>query len=99
LVPAPLDKAEVSAMSAMAVEAFKALRVEGLARADFFYEPEGRGWLVNELNTMPGFTPISMYPKMWHSSGLDYPDLIDELITLAFERFERRRHNTSRRSS
>ena len=69
--------------------------MEGLARADFFYEPEGRGWLVNELNTMPGFTPISMYPKMWNASGLEIPDLIDELIELAFERHGRRRRKTN----
>ena len=96
LIPAPLDSSEIATMSAMAIDAYRALRVEGLARADFFYEPEGRGWLVNELNTMPGFTPISMYPKMWEASGLAYPDLIDELIDLAYERFSRRTRNTSR---
>lgn len=96
VIPAPLDDAEISEMQAMAIAAFKALRVDGLARADFFYEPAGRGWLVNELNTMPGFTPISMYPKMWQASGLDYPDLIDELVTLAFERHARRTRNTAR---
>ena len=73
-----------------------ALRCEGLARADFFYEPDGRGWLLNELNTMPGFTPISMYPKMWAASGLSYPDLIDRLVELAVERHERR--NAHRRT-
>ncbi len=96
LIPAPLDDAEISEMQSLAVAAFKALRVDGLARADFFYEPTGRGWLVNELNTMPGFTPISMYPKMWQASGLEYPDLIDELVTLAFERHARRTRNTAR---
>lgn len=96
LIPAPLDDSEIEAMQTIAVEAYQALRVEGLARADFFYEPDGRGWLVNELNTMPGFTPISMYPKMWHASGLDYPDLLDELIELAFERQSRRKRNTDR---
>lgn len=96
VIPAPLDDAEISEMQSLAIAAFKALRVDGLARADFFYEPAGRGWLVNELNTMPGFTPISMYPKMWQASGLEYPDLIDELITLAFERHARRTRNTAR---
>jgi len=57
---------------------------------DFFYEPDGRGLLVNEINTIPGFTPISMYPKMWEASGLAYPDLLDELIRLALERYARR---------
>ena len=94
LIPAPLDDSEIAEMQQIAVAAFKALRVDGLARADFFYEPEGRGWLVNELNTLPGFTPISMYPKMWEASGLSYPDLIDELISLAFERHSRRVKNT-----
>lgn len=96
LIPAPLDDSEIAEMQELAVAAFKALRVDGLARADFFYEPEGRGWLVNELNTLPGFTPISMYPKMWEASGLSYPDLIDELIELAYERHSRRIKNTGR---
>ena len=96
LIPAPLDESEIAAMSEMAIAAYRALRVEGLARADFFYDAAGRGWLVNELNTMPGFTPISMYPKMWAASGLDYPDLIDELIELAVDRHQRKRRNTAR---
>lgn len=95
LIPAPLEDSEIAAMQDMAVQAYRALRVEGLARADFFYEPDGRGWLVNELNTMPGFTPISMYPKMWEASGLSYPDLIDELVELAKERHNRRRRTTT----
>ena len=96
VIPAPLDDSEIAEMQRIAIEAYKALRVEGLARADFFYEPAGRGWMVNELNTMPGFTPISMYPKMWQASGLDYPDLIDELVELAYERDNRRKRNTKR---
>ena len=95
LIPAPLDDGEIEDMQKLAVQAYRALRVDGLARADFFYEPAGRGWLVNELNTMPGFTPISMYPKMWQASGLEYPDLIDQLVALAYERHERRTQNTS----
>ncbi len=96
LIPAPLSDGEIVEMSELAIAAFQSLRVEGLARADFFYEPEGRGWLVNELNTMPGFTPISMYPKMWAASGLAYPDLIDEIIQLGLERHARRRRTTER---
>ena len=96
LIPAPLSDAELADMQAIARRAFLALRCEGLARADFFYEPDGRGWLVNELNTMPGFTPISMYPKMWAASGLSYPELIDRLVELAVERHERR--NAHRRT-
>ena len=69
---------------------YRALRVEGMARADFLYEEHGRGPLVNELNTIPGFTPISMYPKLWEASGLPYPALIDRLVALAIERHQRR---------
>jgi D-alanine-D-alanine ligase len=61
-----------------------------MARVDFFYERPGRGLLVNEINTIPGFTPISMYPKMWEASGLSYADLIDELVRLALDRHGRR---------
>ena len=90
VIPAPLSSDELAAMQTVARRAFLALRCEGLARADFFYEADGRGWLVNELNTMPGFTPISMYPKLWAASGMPYPELIDRLVQLAVERHERR---------
>jgi len=85
-IPAPLEPDEVQAAQAAAIAAYQALRVEGLARVDFFYESDGRGWLVNELNTMPGFTPISMYPKLWAETGLPYERLIDRLVELAIER-------------
>ncbi len=74
---------------------FTALRCEGLARVDFFLEADGRGFLCNEVNTMPGFTPISMYPKLWIASGLSYSELIDELVRLAIERHGRQRRNTT----
>jgi D-alanine-D-alanine ligase len=74
---------------------FHTLRAEGMARVDFFYEQHGRGFLCNEINTIPGFTPISMYPKLWQASGMSYPALLDELITLALDRFSRRRRNTA----
>jgi D-alanine-D-alanine ligase len=72
-----------------------------MARVDFFFEEgtserPGRGLLCNEVNTIPGFTPISMYPKLWIASGLSYSALIDELVALALERHARRRRNTSR---
>lgn len=89
-IPAPLADHELAEMQTLALRAFAALRCEGLARVDFFYEAGGRGWLVNEVNTMPGFTPISMYPKMWQASGVSYPALIDELVDLALERHARR---------
>jgi D-alanine-D-alanine ligase len=69
----------------LAAEAFEALGCEGLARVDCFYTDDGRV-VINEINTMPGFTPHSMYPRMWAATGLAYPDLIDELISLALER-------------
>jgi D-alanine-D-alanine ligase len=67
-----------------------------MARVDFFFEENGRGFLCNEINTIPGFTPISMYPKLWAASGLAYSDLIDELIVHALERHARRKRNTVR---
>ncbi len=90
LVPAPLSGSATSEVRALAVRAFTACRCEGMARVDCFYDEGGRGFLVNELNTIPGFTPISMYPKLWEVSGLPYPDLLDRLIDLAIERHERR---------
>lgn len=98
LIPAPLPDAVAAEAQALAVRAFRALRCDGLARVDFFYEdgPSGRGLLLNEVNTIPGFTPISMYPKMWIASGLSYPALIDELVDLALDRHARRRRNTAR---
>ena len=69
----------------MAARAFDVVGCEGLARVDFFLTETGEV-LVNEVNTMPGFTPQSMYPRMWAASGMTYPELIDELIGLALER-------------
>ncbi len=99
LIPAPLDDDEIAECRRLAVDAFRALRVEGLARVDFLYEDgrDGRGdrgWLVSELNTMPGFTPISMYPKLWAVTGLGYSQLIDRLVDLALERHTRRERHT-----
>jgi D-alanine-D-alanine ligase len=90
VIPAPLGSGELEQMQSLARQAFRALRCEGLARIDFFYEPDGRGWLINEVNTMPGFTPISMYPKLWDVSGVPYSHLIDRLVALAVERHDRR---------
>ena len=90
IVPAPLDEATTAEVRSLAERAFRALRVDGMARVDFFLEEGGRGFIVNEVNTLPGFTPISMYPKLWAASGLPYPELIDELVRLALERHRRR---------
>jgi D-alanine-D-alanine ligase len=95
LVPAPLTREQSEEVRALALRVFTTLRCEGLARVDFFFEEGGRGFLCNEVNTMPGFTPISMYPKLWIASGLSYSDLIDELVQLAVERHARQRRNTS----
>jgi D-alanine-D-alanine ligase len=97
IIPAQLGDEETARVRALAVEAYRAMRCEGMARVDFFYEPDGRGFLVNELNTIPGFTPFSMYPKMWEATGLAYPDLIDELVRLAVERHERRSRLSTKR--
>jgi D-alanine-D-alanine ligase len=94
LIPAPLTTAEADEVRALAVRVFELLRCDGLARVDFFFEEGGRGFLCNEANTMPGFTPISMYPKLWQAAGVPYPDLIDRLVELAVERHGRRRRNT-----
>ena len=70
----------------MAIAAFKVLECSGMARVDLFLEKATDKFYLNEINTIPGFTNISMYPKMWEASGIPYPELIDRLITLAFER-------------
>jgi D-alanine-D-alanine ligase len=70
----------------MALSAFKVLECSGLARADLFLEKSTGKFYVNEINTLPGFTTISMYPKLWEASGIPYPELIDRLIALALER-------------
>ncbi len=97
LVPADLDDGEVAEVQSLAIAAYRALRVDGMARADFFYERDGRGWLLNELNTIPGFTPISQYPKLWEASGLPYGELVDELGRLAIERPARRSRLSTKR--
>lgn len=85
-VPAPLPIDVAEDARALACKVFRAYRAEGMARVDFLYEEGGRGLLLNELNTIPGFTPISMYPMLWQASGLPYRALIDELVGLAIER-------------
>ncbi|HEU5083207.1 MAG TPA: D-alanine--D-alanine ligase family protein [Acidimicrobiales bacterium] len=90
LIPAPISQPMSDELREIALRAFAALRCEGMARVDFFWEEDGRGPLVNEVNTIPGFTPISQYPKLWEASGLPYGRLLDELVALALERHERR---------
>jgi len=90
VVPAALAAEVAGEVRRLALAAARALRVEGMARVDFFYEEGGRGLLVNEVNTIPGFTPSSMFPRLWAASGLAYPELLDRLVTLALERHARR---------
>ena len=85
LIPAKLQPAQVKKFQAMAVAAFRALELSGMARVDFFLEKKGGKIFLNEVNTIPGFTSISMYPKLWEASGIAFRELIDRLITLALE--------------
>ena len=96
VIPAHLNADEIEAVQKLAIVIFHTLRAEGMARVDFFYEKDGRGFLCNEINTIPGFTPISMYPKLWQASGVGYSQLLTELIDLAIERHSRRKRNTTR---
>lgn len=88
LIPAPLSPEHTELIQNLAILAFQALDCAGLARCDFLLEKATGEVFINELNTMPGFTPISMYPKLWEASGLSYSQLIDRLIELALERHE-----------
>lgn len=100
VIPADLTEAQVVEVQQLALAIYRTLRCEGLARTDFFLEERrpdgspGRGFLINEVNTMPGFTPISMFPKLLMGSGWTYSEIIDRLVDLALERHHRRRRNT-----
>jgi len=95
IIPAKLTAAESRQIRAMAVEAFRACDLAGLARVDFLMEPDGKRRIyLNEVNTLPGFTSISMYPKLWQATGLSYADLITRLIELALERHKERSRTT-----
>src|SRR5258707_5468653 len=93
IIPAKLSKAETKRVQELAVQAFKAVDCSGLARVDFLMDPKTRKIFLNEINTMPGFTAISMYPKLSAASGLAYPDLIDRLIQLGIERHQDKKKN------
>ena len=98
IIPAPITKQIAKAVQQMAVHAFQAVDCCGLARVDFLMDPKTKKVYLNEINTMPGFTNISMYPKMWAASGLEYSELIDQLIRLALERHQDRKRNQYTRS-
>ena len=93
VIPAKLSKSETKKVRELAIAAFRAVDCSGLARVDFLMEPKSRKIYLNEINTMPGFTSISMYPKLWAATGLSYPDLIDRLVQLGVERFEEKKKN------
>jgi D-alanine-D-alanine ligase len=85
LIPAKLKAAQVKKIQTLAVSAFRVLELSGMARVDFFLEKRGGRLFLNEVNTIPGFTSISMYPKMWEASGIPFRELVDRLIALALE--------------
>jgi len=85
-VPAPLEEAQAMRIRELAVQAFRVLEGAGIARVDFFLERETGALFLNEVNSLPGFTEVSMYPRLWQASGLSYPALLDRLIELALER-------------
>jgi D-alanine-D-alanine ligase len=87
LIPAPVDEALMADIQRIAVEAYTAIDGAGMARVDFLLERETGELYLNEINTIPGFTKISMYPKLWQAEGVSYPDLCDELIDLAWQRY------------
>ncbi len=87
--PALLSAEQTAEVQRLAVQAFEACRVEAMARVDFFLRNDG-AFVVNEVNTIPGFTPISMYPRLWEVSGVPYSELLDRLIDLAIDRARRR---------
>jgi D-alanine-D-alanine ligase len=97
IVPAPVSNELVTKIQTMAIKAFRSLDGSGLARVDFFLRTDNGALLVNEINTMPGLTDASGFPKMWKGSGVSFPEVIDQLIQLAIERHsDRKRNKTSR---
>ena len=86
MIPADLSPEQTAEMQRLAVECYRAVECEGMARVDFLLEAPADQLYINEINTIPGFTSISMYPKMWEYTGLPMPKLIDRLIELALER-------------
>ncbi|MFK7896966.1 MAG: D-alanine--D-alanine ligase family protein [Myxococcota bacterium] len=90
IIPAELDADQTEIVREMAIAAYQALDAEGMARVDFLVERSTSRLYINELNSLPGFTSVSMYPKLWEATGLPYPELLDRLIELALERHDRR---------
>ena len=95
IIPAVLTPAQSDRVRQMAVDAFQAIDGSGLARVDFLMDRESGQFYINEINTLPGFTRISMYPKLWEATGIAYPDLVDRLVQLAVERFAERQETST----
>lgn len=94
-IPADISEELIRIIQNYAIRAFKLLNLEGMARIDFFIDKENNDIYLNEINTIPGFTPISMYPKMWEASGLSYTELLETLISLALNRYQKRNQISS----
>ncbi|MBO2945286.1 D-alanine--D-alanine ligase [Paenibacillus sp. F411] len=88
LIPAPVDAETADTLRELAIRAFKAIEGSGITRADFFIRRNDGGILINEVNTMPGFTPFSMYPLLWRETGMSYRELLDQMISLGLARYE-----------
>jgi D-alanine-D-alanine ligase len=99
VIPAEIPEAVAAEIRSLAVEAFGVLDLAGLARVDFFLERDGRRVYLNEVNTLPGFTPISMFPKLWEASGVPYPRLLERLVDLAIDRWKQQRGRATRRGA
>jgi len=99
IIPAKLRPRQTKRVQQLAVRAFQAVDGAGMARVDFLLDRRTAGLFVNELNTIPGFTPISMYPKLWEASGLPYPKLVDRLVELAIERHQEKSRTRYTRSA
>jgi D-alanine-D-alanine ligase len=93
LIPAPLSEEQTAQVRSLAVKTYSAIDCAGLARVDFLLDDESKQLYVNEVNTLPGFTSISMYPKLWEATGISYPELISRLIDLALERHQDRKRS------
>jgi D-alanine-D-alanine ligase len=95
LIPAPIPDETALEIRRMAVRAFLVVDCAGMARADFLLDRQTGAVYINEINTIPGFTPISMYPKLWEATGISYSELIDRLIELALERHQDKTRSTT----
>jgi D-alanine-D-alanine ligase len=98
-IPAPIPSETTETVRGLSLRAFAVLELSGMARVDFLVERKTGRVYLNEVNTLPGFTPISMFPKLWEATGLAYPDLLDRLLSLALERWKTEKRRATRRRS